>query len=76
MAELESISELVEDLAEEVEPHLYLYRDFLFSVKQREKPLSLFSTGSFHPKIESIRIGIYKRQKPMNITLRIFFIAP
>jgi len=60
LADLDSISELVENLAEEVEPHLHVYRDFLFSIRERDKPLSLFSSSSFHPKIESIRIGIFE----------------
>jgi len=59
MSVLEECDELLESLAEEIEPHLLLYRDSMERMVRGEKPLSTFSMTSFFPKIESIRIGIF-----------------
>ncbi|WP_321323526.1 hypothetical protein [Thiomicrorhabdus sp.] len=75
MDRLLEIEELLEDMAEMLEPHLELLPAILAKVKTFEKPLSVFSMTSFLAKIESIRIGIFEVAKieehySMNILYR------
>lgn len=63
MDNLYEIEEFLEDLAEEIEPHLELIPEFLSTLKETDKPLSIFSMTSLFPKIESIRIGIFEVAK-------------
>ena len=63
MEELFEIEDMLEELAEEIEPHLQLIPDFLSNLKDTDKPLSIFSMSSFFPKIESIRLGIFEVAK-------------
>lgn len=63
MERLFEIENMLEELAEEIEPHLPLMYEFLSNLKSTNKPLSIFSTASFFPKIESIRIGIFEVAK-------------
>lgn len=57
------LEEMLEDLAEEIEPHLPVIPEFLSRLNDIDKPLSVFSTTSFLPKIESIRIGVFEVAK-------------
>ncbi len=63
MEELFELEDLLEELAEEIEPHLQLIPEFLSKIKDTDKPLSIFSMFSFFPKVESIRIGIFEVAK-------------
>ena len=63
MEEILELENMLEELAEEVEPHLPLIPDFLSNLKNTDKPLSIFSMTSFFSKIESIRAGIYEVAK-------------
>lgn len=63
MDNLYEIEGFLEDLAEEIEPHLDLIPEFLSTLKETDKPLSIFSMTSFFPKIESIRLGIFEVAK-------------
>ena len=49
------IKNMLEELAEEIEPHLPVMEGFLPNLKSTDKPLSIFSMASFFPKVESIR---------------------
>ncbi len=75
MDKLFEIEELLEDMAEMLEPHLEILPVTLSKVKTFEKPLSVFSMTSFLAKIEAIRIGIFEVAKieehySMNILYR------
>jgi hypothetical protein len=63
MKEIYEIEDLLEELAEEIEPHLSLLPKFLSNLKETGKSLSIFSMASFFPKIESIRHGIFEVAK-------------
>lgn len=63
MEDLSEIENMLEELAEEIEPHLPLMHGFLSNLKSTDKPLSIFSMTSFFPKVESIRIGIFEIAK-------------
>lgn len=63
MEDLFKIEDMLEELAEEIEPHLPLVPDFLSNLKKTDKPLSIFSVTSFFPKVESIRAGIFEVAK-------------
>lgn len=63
MDNLYEIEGFLEDLAEEIEPHLDLIPEFLTTLKETDKPLSIFSMTSFFPRIESIRLGIFEVAK-------------
>lgn len=63
MEHLYEIDDFLEELAEEVEPYLDRHHRFLQKIKSYDKPLSIFSMSSFHPKVESIRIGIFETAK-------------
>jgi hypothetical protein len=63
MEELFEIENMLEELAEEIEPHLPLMYEFLSNLKCTDKPLSIFSMTSFLPKVESIRCGIFEVAK-------------
>lgn len=63
MEDLFEIENILEELAEEIEPHLPLMHGLLSSLKSTDKPLSIFSMASFFPKVESIRIGIFEVAK-------------
>lgn len=74
MASVYELEQKLETLAEELEPHLELIPKFLSNLDSTNKPLSLFSTFSFFPKIESIRLGIYELvQKPEIYSSKILF---
>lgn len=63
MEELLKIEDLLEELAEEIEPHLPLIPEFLSKIKNTDKPLSIFSKTTLFTKIESIRIGVFEVAK-------------
>jgi len=63
MEDLIEIENMLEELAEEIEPHLPVMEGFLSNLKNTDKPLSIFSMASFFPKVESIRIGIFEVAK-------------
>jgi len=63
MDRISELEEMLEDLAEDIEPHLPLIPEFLSNLQDTDKPLSIFSMTSFFPKIESIRHGIFEVAK-------------
>jgi len=63
MEQLDKLEQLLEDLAEEIEPHMHLIKSFLDTIKLTDKPVSLFSATSMFPRVESIRIGIFNLAK-------------
>ena len=63
MEKLFEIENMLEEMAEEIEPHLPLIPRFLSNLKSTDKPLSISSMTSFIPKVESIRIGIFEVAK-------------
>jgi hypothetical protein len=63
MDRINELEELLDNLAEEVEPHFELIPEFMQKIRTTKKPLSIFSTTSFFPKIESIRHGIFEIAK-------------
>jgi hypothetical protein len=63
MEDIFEIEDMLEELAEEIEPHLPLIPEFLSNIKNTDKPLSIFSMTSFFPKVESIRAGIFEVAK-------------
>jgi hypothetical protein len=63
MKYLFEIEDILEELAEEIEPYLPLIPEFLSNIKNTDKPLSIFSMTSFFPKVESIRAGIFEVAK-------------
>ncbi|MBU0468992.1 MAG: hypothetical protein KJ736_08030 [Candidatus Omnitrophica bacterium] len=63
MDRLYEIEDILEELAEEIEPHLQLIPEFFSKIKDTDKPLSVFSMSTFFPKIESIRLGIFEVAK-------------
>lgn len=56
---LDSLEDLFEDLAEEIEPHLPQFYEYLDSLFEREKPLSFLALHSLFSRIESLRCGIF-----------------
>ena len=60
---MKETEKLLDDLAEEIDPHIETISKFLENLKETDKPLSIFSTTSFIPKIESLRIGIFELAK-------------
>ncbi len=60
---MKKTEELLDDLAGEIDPHIETISKFLEKLKETDKPLSIFSTTSFIPKIESLRIGIFELAK-------------
>ena len=75
MDRLSEIEELLEDMAEMLEPHLEILPVTLSKIKTFRKPLSVFSMTSFLGKVEAIRIGIFEVAKieehySMNILYR------
>lgn len=63
MEDLFEIEDMLEELAEEIEPHLPLIPEFLSNLENTDKPLSISSMTSFFPKVESIRAGIFEVAK-------------
>ncbi len=63
MDKISEIEDMLENLAEDIEPHLPLIPKFLSSLDSTDKPLSIFSMTSFFPKVESIRAGIFEVAK-------------
>ena len=61
MENISEIENMLEELAEDIEPHLPLIPKFFSNIKITDKPLSIFSMTSFIPKVESIRIGIFEK---------------
>ena len=59
IASVERIDDFLEDLAEEVEPHLLSLQEFIFTIKDRDKPLSTQAVFGLSTAIESLRIGIF-----------------
>lgn len=59
MDKLLQLEELMEGLAEDVDPHFDVISDAIKRSMNKEKPLSIFSVVSFLPKIESIRLGVF-----------------
>tara|TARA_R110002073_G_scaffold27126_5_gene88098 strand:- start:894 stop:1715 length:822 start_codon:yes stop_codon:yes gene_type:complete len=57
---LDANEQLLEEMAEEIDPYFLRLHDFLFNkLRSTEQPLSLFSTTSFAPKVDSLREGIF-----------------
>ena len=63
MEEIIEFENLLEELAEELEPHLPLFFKYMPNIKTTDKPLSIFSMTTFLPKVESIRSGIFEVAK-------------
>ena len=59
MDKLLQLEELMDGLAEDVDPHFDVISDAIKKSMNKEKPLSIFSFVSFLPKIESIRLGVF-----------------
>jgi hypothetical protein len=63
MKELVDYENFLEELSEKEDPFMGLFPEFLSSIKERDKPLSIFSTISFLPRVESIRAAIFETAK-------------
>lgn len=63
MKQADDLEDLLEELAEKQEPFMALIPNFLSNIKAIDKPISVFSTFSFLPRIESIRAGIFEMAK-------------
>lgn len=63
MTKINDFEKLLDELAEKKEPFLELVPRFFSNIKEIDKPISVFSTSSFLPRIESIRAGIFEVSK-------------
>jgi len=57
------IEELLEEMAEEIDPYMGLFSEAPPAFLDSEKPLSVFSVTSFLAKVESLRIGLFEVAK-------------
>lgn len=63
MQQIRDLEDILEEYAKKQEPHMDLVQSFLSSLKNIDKPLSVFSTFSFLPRVESIRAAIFETAK-------------
>lgn len=54
---------ILEEMATKLDSYMTLHKNFLFNIPNIDKPISVFSTSSFLPRIESIRLGIFEAAK-------------